>query len=689
MPAFERPAVSLPPTPANEPFHAGERALQERLGVAERMRGVGQRVIRPFMPEQHRDFFAQLPFVLVGAVDTMGRPWASMLVGEPGFMRSPHDRQLDIAARAIPGDPIADGLHIGAPLGLLGIQLQTRRRNRVNGRLLAVGDAGLSLAVEQTVGNCPQYIQGRDVQWVRDASDTLPRSTLQLTALDADALRLIGQADTLFVATQAPAEEGEPARGADVSHRGGRAGFVKIEDQRTLLVPDFAGNNMFMTLGNLQLDARAGVLFIDFERGDLLSLTGCAELVWDGDELKAFDGAERAWRFHLDEAHWLRDTLPLRWRFRDWSPNSLITGRWDEAAAKLHARQLAQTWRPYRVTRVVDESSVIRSFHLEPADGLAVPSFDAGQYLPIRLVLPVGAKPLQRTYTISSAPGDAGLRLSVKRQGAASTHLHDHVAVGDVIEALGPRGHFVIDAHSRRPAVLIGAGVGITPMMAFLRHIVAEGFRHRRTRPVHLIQVAHDSGVRAFGPELDELVARAKGAVHAHLVLGQGGNDAQRGPLTMEHLKRWLPFDDHEFYLCGPGGFMQAIYDGLRELGVRDERIHAEAFGPASLHRRAEGAAPVPPPLPPAASQAIVRFARSGQEAAWTAAQGTLLELAEAQGLSPPYSCRAGHCGSCLTTLKSGRVTYAEPTAWQTGASEVLICCARPAAGTERVELEL
>jgi uncharacterized protein len=325
-------------TPTNQPFHAGERALQQRLGVAERMLGVGQRVIRPFMPEQHRQFFAALPFVLVGAVDTLGRPWASILVRKPGFMHSPHDRQLNIAARAIPGDPIADGLRVGAPLGVLGIELQTRRRNRVNGRLLAVGDAGLSLAVEQAVGNCPQYIQGRDVEWARDASDRRPRSTLQLTTLDADALRLISQADTLFVATLAPAAADEPARGADVSHRGGRAGFVKIEDQRTLLVPDFAGNNMFMTLGNLQLNARAGVLFIDFERGDLLSLTGHTALVWDSEELQAFDGAERAWRFHLDEAFWLRDAVPLRWRFRDWSPNTLATGQWDEVAAKLPAR---------------------------------------------------------------------------------------------------------------------------------------------------------------------------------------------------------------------------------------------------------------------------------------------------------------------------------------------------------------
>jgi len=681
--------MKTPPPPVDTPFHAGERAVQQRLGVAEQMLGVGQRVIRDFMPEQHQQFYAQLPFIMIGAVDVAGRPWASMLVGEPGFMQSAHERQLDIAARAIPGDPISGGLHIGAPLGFLGIELHTRRRNRMNGRLCNLDERGISVAVEQTVGNCPQYIQGREFDWVRDAKDLRPRATLQLRALDEAAQALITKADTLFVATCAPALGGETSRGADVSHRGGRAGFVKIEVARTLLVPEFAGNNMFMTLGNLQVDARAGVLFVDFESGDLLSLTGHAEVLWDAEELQAFEGAERAWRFHVEEAHWLRDALPLRWRFRDWSANSLITGSWVEVAARLQARQLAQTWRPYRVVRKVDESSVIRSFHLEPSDGGAVPQFEAGQYLPIRLAQPQGTAPLQRTYTISSAPGDAALRLSVKREGAASTHLHDRVTVGDLIDALGPRGQFTIDAHSRRPAVLIGAGVGITPMVSFLRHIVAEGFRHRRTRKVHLIQVARDAAVRAFGHELQELAGRADGAVQLHLVLDQAGPGALAGPLTVNHLKQLLPFDDHVFYLCGPGGFMQSIYDGLRDLGVRDERIHAESFGPASLRRQPDGVAPAPTPPTPAATHAVVSFLHARQTVEWTPGQGTLLELAEAQGLSPPFSCRAGHCGSCVTRLRTGSVTYAETTAWRPATDEVLICCARPAAGGERIELEL
>jgi ferredoxin-NADP reductase/predicted pyridoxine 5'-phosphate oxidase superfamily flavin-nucleotide-binding protein len=692
------------PSREDNPFHAGEQAVHERLGIRERMVDLGQRVIRTAMPEQHQRFFEQLPFMLVGSLDRAGRPWASVLVGRPGFVQAPGEKRLDFHARPVAGDPLAEGLTPGAPLGFLGIELHTRRRNRVNGQVVAADAQGFSVEVNQSVGNCPQYIQGREFQWVRDANDLRPRATEALTTLDADAQALIQRSDTLFVATatagDAAATDGAGARGADVSHRGGRAGFVKIEDERTLLVPDFTGNFFFMTLGNLQLNPRAGVLFIDFDTGDLLTLTGSAEVVWGGDDLEAFDGAERAWRFHIEAGWRLREALPLRWAFRELSPNSAITGTWAEADARRTAERLAQTWRPWRVSRIVDESSVIRSFHIAPADGHAVPPFQAGQHLPIRLKTTAGEQ-LHRTYTISQAPSDEGLRLSIKREGAASSHLHDHVREGDVIEALGPRGQFTIDATLRRPAVLIGAGVGITPMVAFARHVVTEGFRNRRTRPLHLIQVARDELLRAFAGELRALVQRANGAMKLHVVLGSGdgvpaGVDesahepAHRGPLTIDLLKTLLPFDDHEFFLCGPPGFMQALYDGLRDLGVRDERIQAEAFGPSSLKRRPDGTAALLPPPAAAAKQATVSFTLTGDAAEWTPERGTLLEFAEGKGLSPPFSCRAGHCGSCATRMTAGAVTYAEPTAWRPGADEVLLCCAVPAAGGgERIELDL
>lgn len=662
----------------DNPFHAGELAVQQRLGVAERMLGIGQRVVRTFMPEQHRQFYTQLPFIVVGSVDAQERPWASLLVGETGFIQSPDERRLSFSAQPVEGDPLREGLRPGAPLGFLGIELHTRRRNRVNGMVRTADASGFEVDVEQTVGNCPQYIQGREMHWVRDPQDVKPRQREALTALDAPARALIQQADTLFVATHAP------GAGADVSHRGGRAGFVHIEDDHTFLVPDFLGNHLFMTFGNLALNPRAGVLFVDFDSGELLTLTGRAEVVWEGELLKsisAFEGAQRAWRFHVESGWRLADALPLRWRFRDWSPNSLITGTWGEAAARLQAAQLGQQWRPYRVTRIVDESRVIRSFHLRPADGHALPPLQAGQHLPIRLS---AAGPM-RTYTISSAPGDDHLRLSVKRDGAVSTQMHEQLRVGDLIEARGPRGQFRLDTTARRPAVLIGAGVGITPMVAFLRDIVTEGFRRRSTRPTHVIQVAHDASVRAFAAELRALAERAQGAVQLHTVLSKGGAGAIPGPLTVDLLKQLLPFDDHEFYLCGPGGFMQALYDGLRELGVRDERIHAEAFGPAALTRRADAAAPAaPPPLPPA-REATVVFQRRGEASVWKPEHGNLLEFAEGKGITPPFSCRSGSCGSCLTRVQAGAVSYARPPAWKTGPQEALLCCAVPAAGEDLV----
>ena len=678
------------------PFHAGEQSVHDRLGIRERMVDLGKRVIRDAMPEQHQRFFEQLPFMLVGSVDATGRPWASVLVGQPGFIQASDAKHLNFNARPVTGDPLSEGLALNAPLGFLGIELHTRRRNRVNGHVVASHANGFSVEVDQSVGNCPQYIQGREFKWARDAEDVTPRAKEVLSSLDAEAQAFVSRSDTLFVATYAPSDtlhpESSSARGADVSHRGGRPGFVRVEDDRTFLVPDFTGNFFFMTLGNLQLNPRAGVLFIDFDTGDLLLLTGTAEVVWSGDEVDAFDGAERAWRFRMEAGWRLRDALPLRWAYREMSPNSALTGTWEEARAKRDVQQLAATWRPYRVSKIVQESAVIKSFHMEPDDGFAVPKFLAGQHLPIRLNVPPES-PLNRTYTISTAPSDEGLRLSVKREGSASCYLHDHIRVGDRIEALGPRGQFTINDKLRRPAVLIGAGVGITPMVAFARYLVTEGFRNRRTRPLHLIQVARDESHRAFGNELQELVQRAKGAMALHVVLSseQGApKGAHIGALTVDLLKTLLPFDDHEFFLCGPSGFMQGLYDGLRDLGVRDSRIQAEAFGPSSLKRRLDESAQQPLPPTPPAKQATVHFTRTGDAAEWTPERGTLLEFAEGKGLNPPFSCRAGHCGSCATRMTAGSVTYAEPTSWRPDSGEVLLCCAMPASDSEvAIALEL
>jgi hypothetical protein len=291
------------------PWHAGEVELQAQLGVAARMAEIGPRMIRDAMPEQHRLFYAQLPFLVLAAVDGEGAPWATLLAGPPGFVRAEDPRSLRIDALPHPEDPAAAGFVAGAALGCLGIDLATRRRNRVNGRVAARDASGLSLAVEAAFGNCPQYIHPRVVV----AAPPGPATSERGSGLDAAARRQIAAADTLFVASYVD-EHGDPGRrSADASHRGGRPGFVRV-DGDVLTIPDYAGNLHFNTLGNLRKNPRAGLVFVDFERGDLLQVSGPGELVLAGPEIGRYPGAERLWRVEARQVVRRRGALTLRWR---------------------------------------------------------------------------------------------------------------------------------------------------------------------------------------------------------------------------------------------------------------------------------------------------------------------------------------------------------------------------------------
>lgn len=309
------------PAETPSPFHAGETEVQIRAGVRERAETFGRRGIRDFMPDQHRDFFAQLPLFFIGAADAEDRPWASLLTGEKGFITSPDPRRLIVRAEPAKGDPLAGALGEGAALGGLGIELPTRRRNRVNGRLSRDGMAGegFILQVDQSFGNCAQYIQARAVE---------PRAVAEAAFDPEPAPRLAGRAaeiiaaaDTFFVATRQSGAGGTRQRGFDVSHRGGRPGFVRIEDEGTLTWPDFPGNAFFNTLGNLALSPEAGLLFPDFASGDLLHLSGRGEILWEPSraEPAGLDTGRRV-RFTLTRGLLRRRALPFRFDFLNFAP---------------------------------------------------------------------------------------------------------------------------------------------------------------------------------------------------------------------------------------------------------------------------------------------------------------------------------------------------------------------------------
>lgn len=285
-----------------DPFHAGERLIQARAGV--QIRGAPIRdapirdaPIRDAMPDQHRMFFAALPILFVGVADHAGAPAATALAGQPGFLSSPDATTLRIDALPSDDDP---RFSVGDQVGLLGLDFATRRRNRANGVVLARDSAGLTIGIRQSFGNCPQYIHPRALRPI----EREPQTSQTLTGLDTHARALITAADTFFVASSSGPQGGEQG-GVDMSHRGGPPGFVRIENDR-LVIPDYRGNRYFNTLGNLVLDPRAALLFVDFDTGSLLHLQGPAALQWG-------EAGIATWSVKVERAFWRPAALPWRW----------------------------------------------------------------------------------------------------------------------------------------------------------------------------------------------------------------------------------------------------------------------------------------------------------------------------------------------------------------------------------------
>ncbi|MGS0736580.1 flavin-nucleotide-binding protein [Pseudomonas sp. GG8] len=295
------------PQRPHSPWHAGERALQHSVGVAEKMGELGSRIIRDQIIEQHRAFYPQLPFVVLGTVDPEGDVWATLRDDEPGFMHAVDPYRLHLQLPRNTSDPADRGMDDGLAIGLLGIDLLTRRRNRLNGTLKRSDDHSFDISVEQSYGNCPRYIQQRQLS-VR--SDSRPATVQWMEQLDTDARDLINSAYSFFVASYV--DDTPSGRQVDVSHRGGTSGFVRLDEDGTLTIPDFAGNLFFNTLGNFVLNPKAGLVFVDFPTGDLLQMTGDVELILHSGTLSTLESAERLWRFSPQRIVRRSNALALR-----------------------------------------------------------------------------------------------------------------------------------------------------------------------------------------------------------------------------------------------------------------------------------------------------------------------------------------------------------------------------------------
>jgi len=304
----------MPKDERDGPFHAGEIAVQGRVGVRAGATKIGRSIDAEIAPAAAH-FLVQRYTLYLGTLDAAGRPWASQLFGPPGFVGAVDARTVRIDAAPAPGDPLLENLRADPHVGLLAIDLVTRRRFRVNGTAAAGTDGTILVSVAQAYGNCPKYIQRREPVEVRTAAAD-PARFARHRSLPAMARAQIARAVTFFLATANPAD------GADVSHRGGRPGFVEVASDTRLVWPDYQGNMMFMSLGNVAVHPFAGLLFVDFETGDVLQLTGRAAIDWDAAHAATVPGAERLVTFDVDEVIVAPAASPLRWRLVEASPTN-------------------------------------------------------------------------------------------------------------------------------------------------------------------------------------------------------------------------------------------------------------------------------------------------------------------------------------------------------------------------------
>lgn len=301
----------------DSPFHEGERLVHARVGVAHKVEEMGRRMLRDHLIQQHVDFYPLLPLIFVGALDDEERIWATVLFGQPGFVHAVDPRRLRLESLPGSGDPLHGRLAVGKRVGILGLELQTRRRNRLNGGIAQVDAGGFEIAVQQSFGNCPKYIQTRVL---RERADRGAQRLSTSSTIDDRGRRIVERADTLFIASIFGNEPSDRRLGADISHRGGPCGFVRFDTRGRIVIPDYVGNNAFQTFGNVVLDRRVGLLFLDFDDGTILQLTGTAEIDWDGPEIVEFPGAKRLLRVSIQQMVRRESASPLLGEFLEWSP---------------------------------------------------------------------------------------------------------------------------------------------------------------------------------------------------------------------------------------------------------------------------------------------------------------------------------------------------------------------------------
>ena len=366
---------------------------------------------------------------------------------------------------------------------------------------------------------------------------------------------------------------------------------------------------------------------------------------------------------------------------------ALLRNRLETERDRRQERNRSESWwngyRKFVVKQKVREAAGLFSFYLSPHDGKPLPAFMPGQYLTFQLPVPGHSQPVTRCYSLSDRPRPDYFRVTIKRQpatgdaaGAGSGFFHDHVQEGDILDVKAPSGHFFLDPAEKGGVVLIGGGIGVTPLLSMLLTLVAAQARREiwlfysvRHRDEQIMPDALRT-IERENPHVRIVICHSQ--PRAEDRVGQHYDEA--GRITIGLFKRLLPSNNYDYYLCGPGGMMGSLATDLKGWSVPSERIHFETFGASSV--KTMGAVGAPAPMPE--KQCSVFFKRSGKQVDWTGRSASLLELAEHCGVAIASGCRAGNCGTCVVAIQGGRISYPQLPGFTPEPGTCLACLATP-----------
>ena len=592
----------------NNPFHEGELAVQNKLGVSDTAR-MNAKVVSNRIPGGALSFISQQSMVIFGSIDKKDMIWSSAIFGEPGFISPTDESALEIDTSKLgmsSYDPLWKNIAHNNHIGMLIIELVSRRRLRINGRIEKLSETKYKILVDQAYPNCPKYIQRRHISRVYQLNKKSIEVSTNGKKLSKYQMELISSADTFFVASA------HEDHNVDASHRGGNPGFIQVISDKVICIPDYSGNSMFNTLGNFQSNPQAGLVFIDFYNKKFLQLTGEVKILWkiEGNE-KETGGTCRYWKIKIDS--WIESHIPfgIEWEYLDSSPFNPITVNQKPNELMLTVRKIKQ------------ESPHIKSFYLTDKNGNYLPGIEAGSHL--KLKLGVGNHSMVRHYSILSNPGErthyqiAVLEEPNSRGG--SKFMHHQVQEGDELHCEIAVNNFQLNEKAKH-TILIAGGIGITPIYSMLQKLTKD------KQSLNLHYTAKYQSDFIFS---DNIKVLADGDCQFY-ASREGGLR-----LNLDAILK-TPKNETHIYVCGPLRLINSAREISEKNGWNPDQIHFESFGSAPDENNKE-----------------VKLHLAISELFLTVpADISILDYLLEKNIEIPHQCKRGECGLCTTKVLAG-----------------------------------